>query len=403
MKKVRVRLGNKGKNCYAIVSYYVNEERKEKWIALHLNIDAPKKVIKEKLLAIQMEYEGKYCVSDDTMFVKYLEGWVERRKGTVENSTWEGIQIYASKHIIPYFEPLGLSLGDLSPLHIQDYYNFKYTSGRCDGKEGGLSIESIIKHKSVFMAALDDAVVDGYINSNPARYAKLPQRRHSERKENFLTSEQAVSMLKLFEDTPFYAVVYTTLFYGLRKSEAIGLKWSSIDFSNNTLTLENVVVKNTSIEEKTTMKTSASYHTYHLIPDVKRVLIKQRFWQNQNREKYGDAYIESDYVFTWEDGRPFRPDSLYRSFQRVLKRNGFSPLLRFHDLRHSTASILYSRGWDLKDIQMWLRHADIKTTGDVYTHIKQDFETDVPDYLKNIFTPTPKPKGIVVDTPLTKK
>ena len=151
------------------------------------------------------------------------------------------------------------------------------------------------------------------------------------------------------------------------------------------------------------MKTQASYHTYHLIPDVKRVLIKQRLWQNQNREKYGDAYNENDYVFTWEDGRPFRPDCLYRSFQRVLKRNDFLPLLRFHDLRHSTASILYSRGWDLKDIQVWLRHADIKTMGDVYTHIKQDFENDVPDYLKNIFTPTPKPKGIVVASPFEKK
>jgi integrase len=313
------------------------------------------------------------------------------------------METYVTGHIVPYFEPLRLQLGELSPSHIQDYYNYKYSAGRRDGKEGGLAIESIIKHKSVLMTALDEAVVEGLIPTNPAKYVKLPAKRSSERKENFLTAEQAMQMLELFEETPFYSVVFTTLFYGLRKSEAIGLKWNSIDFKNNTLTLENVVVKNKSIEEKATMKTQASYHTYHLIPDVKRVLIKQRLWQNQNREKYGDAYIESDYVFTWEDGRPFRPDSLYRSFQRVLKRNGFSPLLRFHDLRHSTASILYSRGWDLKDIQMWLRHADIKTTGDVYTHIKQDFENDVPDYLKNIFTPTPKPKGIVLDTAINKK
>ncbi len=148
------------------------------------------------------------------------------------------------------------------------------------------------------MTALDDAVVDGLIVQNPAQYVKLPAKRSSHRKENFLTAEQAVEMLKLFEGTPFYAIVYTTLFYGLRKSEALGLKWSSVDFANDTLTLENVVVKNKTIEEKATMKTSASYHTYPLIPDVKRVLLKQRLWQNENREKFGKNYIESDFVFT---------------------------------------------------------------------------------------------------------
>ena len=116
-----------------------------------------------------------------------------------------------------------------------------------------------------------------------------------------------------------------------------------------------------------------------------------------NRQKYGEDYVESDFVFTWEDGRCFRPDSLYRSFQRVLKRNDFTPMLRFHDLRHSTASMLYNRGWDLKDIQMWLRHADIKVTADIYTHIEQNFTEEIPNYLQNVFTPTPKPRGKVIE------
>ena len=215
------------------------------------------------------------------------------------------------------------------------------------------------------MVALDDAVIDGLIPKNPVQHVKLPAKRTSERKENFLTAEEATKMLELFEGTPFYAVVFVTLYYGLRKSEALGLKWSSVDFIHSTITLENVVVKNKTIEEKATMKTSASYHTYPLIPDVKQVLMRQMIWQNENRERFGKDYQESDYVFTWEDGRCFRPDCLYRSFQRVLKRNNFTPVLRFHDLRHSTASILYARGWDLKDIQMWLRHADSEVTVNV--------------------------------------
>ena len=322
---------------------------------------------------------------------------MERRRGLVANSTWEGIWTYAHKHIIPYFEPMKLTLKELAPMHIQDYYDFKYNGGRCDGKEGGLSIESIIKHKSVLMTALDDAVIDELIPRNPAQFVKLPAKRTSKRREIFLNANQAMRMLKLFEDTPFYGPVFVTLFYGLRKSEVLGIKWSSVDFANNTITLENVVVKNKTIEEKSTMKTSASYHTYYLISDVKRVLLKQKIWQNENRVKYGAQYIESDFVFTWEDGRCFRPDSLYRSFQRVLKRNDFTPILRFHDLRHSTASILYARGWDIRDVQMWLRHADYKTTADIYTHIEQNFTEEIPECLQNVFTPTPKVQGKVIE------
>ena len=397
MKKTKVSLTTKKNNYYAIVTYYQNGERKVKWISLRLKTNAPKKEVNARLQEIEEFYEGRFGTSDETLFTKYLEGWVERRRGLVEMSTWEGIQTYACRHIIPYFEPMQLKLKDVLPSHIQDYYNFKYSAGRCDGKKGGLSIESIIKHKSVLMTSLDDAVVDGLIQQNPAKYVKLPAKRSSKRKENFLTANQAIKMLELLEDTPVYAIVYTTLFYGLRKSEALGLKWSSVDFVNDTITLENVVVKNKTIEEKGTMKTSASYHTYLLIPDVKRVLLKQRFWQNENRTRFGKDYIESDFVFTWEDGHLFRPDSLYRSFQRVLKRNNFTPVLRFHDLRHSTASILYARGWDMKDIQMWVRHADIDVTADIYTHIEQLHESEVPDCMKDLFSPIVKPKARVLE------
>ena len=72
-------------------------------------------------------------------------------------------------------------------------------------------------------------------------------------------------------------------------------------------------------------------------------------------------------------------------------------MLNLHDLRHSTASILYARGWDLKDIQMWLRHTDIKVTADIYTHIQQNFAEEIPHYLQNVFAPTPKQKGKVFE------
>lgn len=89
--------------------------------------------------------------------------------------------------------------------------------------------------------------------------------------------------------------------------------------------------------------------------------------QKKNKKLFGKSYQESDYVFTWPDGRPYRPVYITQKFQKILDKNNF-PKMRFHDLRHSCASVLHDKGWELKDIQDWLGHADIQTTANIYTH-----------------------------------
>ena len=88
----------------------------------------------------------------------------------------------------------------------------------------------------------------------------------------------------------------------------------------------------------------------------------------RNRKEYEELYTQTDYIFTQPDGRLYRPDSITRTFQRTLKRHDL-PVMRFHDLRHSTASILFDKGWDLESVKSWLRHADIETTSNIYLHI----------------------------------
>ena len=114
---------------------------------------------------------------------------------------------------------------------------YKYTSGRLDNKPGGLSIPSIKKHGIVIKEVLDDAVLEELIVRNPAVGVKLPAKNLSMREEVFLTSETANEVLKAFDGHPLQALVYTTLYYGLRRSEVLGLRWNSIDFEKNTLTI----------------------------------------------------------------------------------------------------------------------------------------------------------------------
>lgn len=376
----------KGDRYYAVINYKEGTNYKQKWIALGIPAKNNKRRAEAMLDEIKREYEERYSTpAGDMMFVAYARQWLEKKKTCTEMSTWEGYQIYVERHIVPYFEPLKLSLRDIKPQHIMDYYHYKYTAGRLDGKEGGLSIPSIKKHATVIKEIFGEALIAEYIIRNPATGVKLPAKDVSTKDKVFLNSDKANEVLAAFDGHQLQALVYTTLYYGLRRSEVLGLRWSAVDFKNNTLTINHTVVKNRTIVQKDSTKTQSSHHTYMLIDDVREALLKQKAKQEKNKIEYGSAYHQSDYIFTWEDGTLFRPDYITRGFQRVLKAHGF-PAMRFHDLRHSTASILYDKGWGLKDIQMWLRHSSIDVTGDIYTHIADDRRSKMAAELNSTFT-----------------
>ena len=163
-------------------------------------------------------------------------------------------------------------------------------------------------------------------------------------------------------------MVYVAIYYGLRKSEVLGLRWQDIDFVRDTITIQHTVVKNKTIIEKDSTKTSNSRAVMALIDDVKNVLLGLREKEQGYRAFFSSDYIENDYVFKHENGKPYRPDTITRSFQRALKKAGL-PIMRFHDLRHSCASLLLARNVPMKAIQEWLGHSDFSTTANVYAHL----------------------------------
>ena len=165
----------------------------------------------------------------------------------------------------------------------------------------------------------------------------------------------------------------------------LGIKWDAVDFENKKVTIRRTVSKCYEVVEKDKTKNASSKRSYPLIPIVELQLKALKVKENRNRQVYGNTYYESDYVFKWDDGKPFASDYVSRGFSRILKRNGLRHI-RFHDLRHSCASILIDMGYTLKDIQEWLGHADIKMTGKIYmihleakrkTAMAQDFANKV--------------------------
>ena len=180
-------------------------------------------------------------------------------------------------------------------------------------------------------------------------------------------------------------MIYVTLYYGLRKSEVLGLRWSAIDFEKNTMTLNHTVVKiKRGSLAKDTMKTSSSYRTYELIEDVRNVLLELRERQSVNKMLLGSEYEDNDYIFKCENGKLFRPDTVTRTVERHLREKGMEQIT-YHSLRHSTASILYDMGWDIMDIKHWLRHSSIDVTADIYTHISQKRKASLSKKLAGTF------------------
>ncbi len=110
------------------------------------------------------------------------------------------------------------------------------------------------------------------------------------------------------------------------------------------------------------------------------------------RERYGNTYFESDYVFTWDDGRLLSPDYVTQKFAKVLKTCGL-PHIRFHDLRHTTASVLLEAGYDLKRISEWLGHSDVSTTANIYAHLSFAGKTQTSDVLTRIMLPDSSQNG----------
>ena len=356
---------------YVRLSYYDRyHNRRDKFISTGLSGRGAKKKATAMIEQLIEKYKHLEKSDHPSKMADYLIMWKNLRKSEVAKTTYDGYHTYIDRHLVPYFRNLNLNIQDITAGHIFDYVNYlSNDGGRKNNKIGGQSNTSIRKIISILRRVFDYAVLYGDIKVNPAMQVPLPKTSNKkDERQVFLTSEDAQKMLDAFQNEEIGPIVYVTLYYGLRKSEALGLRWQAVDFDANTITINHTVVSNGHIVRKDSTKTYTSRRTYELLPDVKALLLKLKNRQDDYKSRLGSSYHMNDYIFKNPNGVPYRPDSLTRSFKRALARHGLSQM-RYHDLRHSTASILVDKGWDINDIKEWLGHADISTTANIYAHI----------------------------------
>ena len=261
-------------------------------------------------------------------------------KKNVEETTYGAYAMGIKNKIIPYFEEHhpGLALCEVTPKHIQDYYTYELTVR-------GVSANTVIHRHANIRKALQHAFKLGLIDSNPADRIERPK------KEKFVGSfyeeDELNHLFEVVRGDPIELGVILGAFYGLRRSEAVGLKWDAIDFKKKTITIRHTVTQAT-------------------IDGKSKIIQKDR----TNRKLCGKTYCRkfADYIYVNEIGELVKPGYITQHFPLILQKNGMRKI-RFHDLRHSCASLLYANGVSLKEIQEWLGHSDISTTSNIYTHL----------------------------------
>lgn len=362
---------------YMVINTYENGKRKMKWVATGLSEKGNKRKAEQMLRDTLHQYE-KEAISpkqrgSEIRCADYLRYWLKTMERRVDVVTLQAYTLLMNRHIVPYFEENGAMLSDVSRRQIQTFLDEKATNGRLDGK-GGLSAKSVRELKNLLHQTFDQAIRDELIEVNPCSLLILPPKETPTAK--FYSPKQLNELLAAIHDEPLYPMIRTAIVYGLRRSELLGLKWDSIDFEGDTLTISHTVVKVTTIVEKDKTKSKSSHRSFPLLPEMREMFLALRREQEKCRKEFGRAYVKTDYVFCWPDGHPFSPDYVSRKFSRLLKAHGFEHI-RFHELRHSCASLLINQGYSLKDVQEWMGHADIAVTANIYGHLEIQRKLDM--------------------------
>ena len=319
----------KNDKYYVVLTHTTDGKKNQTWVSTGLTVTGNEGKARQLMLDMLGE-KPEQAAPHDILFSDAVRRWLEDVRHRVDEVTYQGYEVQARAHILPYFDDLQIRLCDVDGETLQTYINVKAKFGRSDG-HGGLSAVSLRQHKNVLNQTLKLAQRDGLIQTNPADLVVMPHA--AQFTGTFYTEAQMRDLLTAVKNERLFPIIYVTALYGLRRSEVLGLKWDSINFAMQTLTIRHTVARVTKVVEKNKTKNASSFRSFPLTDDAVR-LFKILLQQEQYyRNHYGKDYINNDYVFTWEDGHPYSPDYVSHTFHKLLKKYDL-PHIRFHDLRH---------------------------------------------------------------------
>ena len=316
--------------------------------------------VKEKLKKAIEETKGLDVAKAESYTVgQWMDVWYEYyaqiKVRPSSHKTYEG---YIKNHIKPNIGSIPLT--KLTTLDLQRLYQKLLAEGRVDRLEAqnqpkGLSPKTVRNINQVISSAMQLAIQQHLIAQDPTDGCALPKTEHREMQT--LSADQLAAFLLEARHSGVFEMYYIELATGLRRGELLGLKWEDIDFDNQTLRVRRQVGRINGEVREAPLKTKNAYRTISLGTDAVGILMQQR-----------EKLPSSAYVFPGPTGGPIAPDSVLHMLHRVLDRAGL-PEIRFHDLRHTFATLALQNGVDVKTVSGMLGHFSAGFTLDTYAHV----------------------------------
>ena len=358
---------------YHVVVYWINpitKEQESKSKSTGLKVKGNKKKAEEIEEAFFQEVKEKYkdAYQEDKIekkekikFLDFLEQSITNSKNSIEYPTYKSYRDQ-QRIITKFFSIKNLDLEAVTVADILDFYSYLSNIRKNTNN-------TVIHYHALLRKTFTEAHIRKLIKENIMLEIPRPK------KEKYISEVFNLKEINIFlnhiKGHQFELEMNLAIFYGFRRSELLGLRFSVIDFDNNTI-LVNTKITSSEKEKlvaKQKMKNDSSYRIMPLLDSVKKLII-----QRMERIKKDKYFFKSVYTKKWEgficvveNGELIKPGRLTRTFRKLINECGLKEI-RLHDLRHSCATLLYEQDIQLKDIQMWLGHSDIQTTANIYSH-----------------------------------
>lgn len=333
---------------------------------------------------LNRQYKG-FSRPDEMLFSDYLNMWLENYiKYDKSPNTYYKYQTSISARIIPY---LGhIKLCDMKVMHIENFLR--------ELRNDSLNSTSVQEYYGVVNSALNRAVKLQMIITNPCKYIDPPKRNNY--KANILELEE-INLIctkldpSIYGDYIFKLGLDLTIETGLRRGEMCGLTWEDIDIPNKCLHVNQSLIRIGKDYTISKPKTQGSYRTIPISDSLLKKLESHKIRQKENKLLYGEFYINPsfngrsyDLLFRKENGDFIIPSRFLQRLKRLCKSNNIEKNIRWHDLRHTNATLLLQSGVNMKVVQDRLGHSLMQTTADTYSHVTKKMNREATDKLTNL-------------------
>ncbi|MED1089749.1 site-specific integrase [Bacillus paramycoides] len=343
-------------------------KRRQKWFSGYKTKKEAQADVAKKITELN---EGTFVEPSKVTLKEYLIHWLEIKSMSVENSTYTSYKGYINNHIIPSIGMIALH--KLNVIHIQKCYKF--------AMEKGIANNSILLMHRILKNSLNLAVKQNVISRNPAIHVEMPRKEKTSIQT--WTEEEVKKFLLHSQESRYHIGCILAITTGMRLGEVLGLRWQDVDFNNHTITINQTSGHDDKI--KKTAKTNSSKRTIPVPIETIDSLKKHKITINKEKLRFGSAYQDFDLINCDMSGKVLRRSTFRCNFDKLIRNAGVKKI-KFHDLRHTHATLLLKQGVNPKIISERLGHTDISITLSVYSHVLPNMQEEaVKNFSKSIF------------------